>query len=183
MSRRPRARFADSNAVGDRTAMARNFRDFSSRAKKFGERRPEDCAGVRRKSWWDTIKRAGARAPRSSAGEACFAVSISTSHQLAACPHRLRQNLKLRLPAAPEQPSSLTAAACGDQHRREPLAAQPVEKSSPLLRSAGDSQDAAQAFGSILAQDAAGRSSRAPYSRRSPRKSRSFPNGLSKWFP
>src|SRR6266446_2502977 len=52
--------------------------------------------------------------------------------QMAACPHRLSQNLKLSLSTAPEQSPSLTAAACRDQHRREPLPAQPVEKSGPL---------------------------------------------------
>ena len=51
----------------------------------------------------------------------------------AACPHCLRQNLKLSLSTAPEQSPSLTAAACRDEHRRGPLPAQPVEKSSPLL--------------------------------------------------
>ena len=54
----------------------------------------------------------------------------------AACPRRLRQNLKLSLPAPPEQPPSLTAAACRDQHRGEALPAQPVKKSGPLLRMA-----------------------------------------------
>src|SRR3979490_262704 len=50
-----------------------------------------------------------------------------------AFPRRLRQNLKLPLTAPPEQPPSLSAAACRDQHRREPLSLQPGEKSGPLL--------------------------------------------------
>src|SRR6266403_5923025 len=54
----------------------------------------------------------------------------------AACPHCLRQNLKLSLSTAPELSPSLTAAACRDQHRGEPLPAQPVKKSGPLLRMA-----------------------------------------------
>src|SRR5260370_41829618 len=50
-----------------------------------------------------------------------------------ACPRRLCHNLNLSLSAPPEQPPSLAAAACRDQHSREPPPAQPVEKSGPLL--------------------------------------------------
>src|SRR6267378_1303785 len=51
----------------------------------------------------------------------------------AACPRRLCQNLKLSLSAPPEQPPSLAAAACRDEHHKEPLPVQPGEKSGPLL--------------------------------------------------